>query len=334
MQNERRASNRRRFIRPLEILGVLLLAHPVAVRAADEMPVMFHHDFRGKPVPVELQRFNIENDSLIKEEPGGLRINLPPSFTHKWGGVGFRTGFSIKGDFDITLAFEILHVQVPPKGYGAGVGLFVAKGNGHSGMSRIVKADGMPIVSWEVAGKQGKINSDDMSGRLRLKRTGTTLFCLWAPGIEGGDFQEVHHAEIGDEDIDRVRLVALNGQTNTPVETRLLDLLIRSGSAPPPPPSFTAAKGGVSIALLVGLAFTLALIIALSTWVYVRGRRRKQEAFQEEPTEALPLEASSDSILFQCPNCDRKLKAKTELTGKKIKCPQCGQAVRVEGIRP
>ncbi len=332
MQNGPRARCRRKLKRPLEVLGTLLLAFGGAVRAADEMPVMFHHDFRGKPVPADLRRFNVEDDSLIKEEPGGVRINLPATFTHKWGGVGFRTEFRIKGDFDMTLAFEILRADVPPKGYGAGIGLFIYSGGVHSGMSRLVKADGMPIVSWEVAGKQGKINSDAMSGRLRLKRTGTILYCLWAPGIEGGDFQEIHQTELGNEDIEKVRLVALNGQTNTPVDARLFDFTIRSNSAPPP--SFSAAKGSVSIALLVGLAFTLALIVALSTWVFVRGRRRKQEAFQEEPTEALPPEASSDSILFQCPNCDRKLKAKTELTGKKIKCPQCGQAVRVEGIRP
>lgn len=35
------------------------------------------------------------------------------------------------------------------------------------------------------------------------------------------------------------------------------------------------------------------------------------------------------SISAQCPNCDKKLKAKDELAGKRIKCPGCGQVLSV-----
>ena len=34
-------------------------------------------------------------------------------------------------------------------------------------------------------------------------------------------------------------------------------------------------------------------------------------------------------IAFSCSQCGKSLKVKQELTGKKGKCPHCGQAVRV-----
>jgi hypothetical protein len=34
-------------------------------------------------------------------------------------------------------------------------------------------------------------------------------------------------------------------------------------------------------------------------------------------------------ISFSCPNCNRRLSAKEELTGRKVKCPQCGQPAQV-----
>lgn len=35
------------------------------------------------------------------------------------------------------------------------------------------------------------------------------------------------------------------------------------------------------------------------------------------------------SISVQCPNCDKKLKTKDELAGKKVKCPDCGEVIPV-----
>ncbi len=40
-------------------------------------------------------------------------------------------------------------------------------------------------------------------------------------------------------------------------------------------------------------------------------------------------ETAPGPIAFQCPGCGKKLKTKAELAGKKIKCPECGNAVVV-----
>ena len=39
-------------------------------------------------------------------------------------------------------------------------------------------------------------------------------------------------------------------------------------------------------------------------------------------------------VSFQCASCAKQLKAKADLAGKKVKCPQCGKAVPVPGEKP
>src|SRR4051794_5263888 len=40
------------------------------------------------------------------------------------------------------------------------------------------------------------------------------------------------------------------------------------------------------------------------------------------------------SISIQCPTCEKKLKAKDELAGKRIKCPNCGEGVVIPSADP
>ena len=40
------------------------------------------------------------------------------------------------------------------------------------------------------------------------------------------------------------------------------------------------------------------------------------------------------SIGVQCPGCDKKLKTKDELAGKRVKCPSCGQAIVIPVAHP
>ena len=40
------------------------------------------------------------------------------------------------------------------------------------------------------------------------------------------------------------------------------------------------------------------------------------------------------SISIQCPGCEKKLSAKDELAGKRVKCPGCGQAILVPAAQP
>lgn len=44
--------------------------------------------------------------------------------------------------------------------------------------------------------------------------------------------------------------------------------------------------------------------------------------------------ASDNTLEFQCPKCARRLKASAKAAGKRLKCPSCGQAVKVPGPTP
>jgi eukaryotic-like serine/threonine-protein kinase len=68
---------------------------------------------------------------------------------------------------------------------------------------------------------------------------------------------------------------------------------------------------------LLGLAIMLACGIGVGVWLYVRRRRRRTVA---------PL------ISLSCSTCGKKLRARAELAGKKVKCTQCGQAVLVPNV--
>ena len=109
---ERTTRSRIRF-RPLFGLGLLLFAFTASVRGADDLPPNYYHDFRGRPLPAELTRFQV-NDNLLQFEPQGLRITFPKTYGHPLGGVGVETG-KAQGDFDITATVEVLSLE-PPKG--------------------------------------------------------------------------------------------------------------------------------------------------------------------------------------------------------------------------
>src|SRR5438874_1689046 len=69
-------------------------------QAARAGTVEFYHDFRGQPLPAELTWFNAADGKFFRQEPEGLRIVIPRTWIHPWGGIGFRTSFGFGGDFE------------------------------------------------------------------------------------------------------------------------------------------------------------------------------------------------------------------------------------------
>src|SRR5262249_23700148 len=161
-----------------------------------------YHDFRGKPLPAELVVFQAQGD-VIKEEASGLRITIPDTWQHPFGGVGVKSTFGLRGDFEVTTTFEILKADIPEKmgSYGVGICLRVVKAEPTKEIAqwcRLVRPGGRQLLHWErqVYVEEGKYNHpqasipcEDKVGRLRMKRIDMTLQYLWAPGLEGGDFK-------------------------------------------------------------------------------------------------------------------------------------------------
>ena len=75
-------------------------------------PEEFYQLFEGSTeLSPELRLFGIEPEKHVKLEPAGLRITLGSGYQGQRPPMGFATGFGLKGDFEITASFEIVHEE-------------------------------------------------------------------------------------------------------------------------------------------------------------------------------------------------------------------------------
>ncbi|MCI0684962.1 MAG: hypothetical protein L0Y71_22935 [Gemmataceae bacterium] len=65
--------------------------------------------------------------------------------------------------------------------------------------------------------------------------------------------------------------------------------------------------------------------------VMLAGGLALQRRLSRKRLFAVSGEAAPTLVTFACPACGRNLKARAELAGKKVKCPQCSQANVVPG---
>ena len=128
----------------------------------------FHHDFRGKPLPAEFGLFQVNDDKLVQIEPEGLRIRMLRPFTSPGYGIGVRTNFGFKGDFDVTVAFELLQMDMPPASPKAGpasigVTLFLVPVHGGinaaTAMDRFIQVDDIRLVKANNRGRPLSVSS-------------------------------------------------------------------------------------------------------------------------------------------------------------------------------
>ena len=269
----------------LAVLTTLAAAPTAPAQAAKEWEFEFRHDFRGRPLPAELTPFNGEDGRFFREEPEGLRIVIPDTWEHPWGGIGFRTSFGLLGDFEITTTFELLHADTPPHGYGVGLCLYAAKaGGGGASLCRLRRRGDRDLLLWDHSqagtGKGGppvyedSLPCPDKSGRLCLKRVGPMVHYLWSAGLEGGPYTELAKVDYGDGAVDRIRLAGVTGRQPFNLDVRLLELHVRSKSADP---TIQTAMGSPRRSWKLWAVAAIFLGLGLATWFAVRrGRRVRQ----------------------------------------------------------
>jgi WD40 repeat protein len=268
------------------VVTITALALGLAWGGGAEGESEFYHDFRGRPLPPDLTLFNVQNEKMLQVEPEGVRIKIPKDWIHPWGGVGFLTAFGLKGDFDVTVTLEILRADRPGPGagWGSGVCLQVRRETGGgASVSRVGFEDSSQVIlcdhiNLEGRGKWFTSPCTEKVGRLRFKRTGGTLSCQWAPGTEGNNFEDRQVLDFGTDNIQDIRLAALNGRTNAEVDVRLLNLRVRSRIARGT--SLHLPGGKLIAALLFGL------ILAVGLFVAARPRRARRDQAAETTGES------------------------------------------------
>jgi hypothetical protein len=312
----------------------------------------FYQDFRGgRPLPPALKLVGPDADAVARPEPEGLRLTLPATRPVNQP-VGVATTFAVSGDFEITGTFELLSAERPANGYGVGVSLSIADSEARNKFAKVARAllvrggsvfhsecwDGGPGKNHEVRTKP----TESRLGQLRLVRKGPGLRYLAADGL-GGDFQEIFSQDqFGTDDMGLVLLVVTDsGRPGNAIDARLVDFKIRAadlipdpvaGAAPAAGPAakpereagskgWPAAAAVLLLVLLSGLAVCLVL--------FLRRRAGAAPAHGPAPGGEAGPSAAAPSVSVRCAGCGKVLKGKPELAGKKVKCPQCGEAVLV-----
>jgi predicted RNA-binding Zn-ribbon protein involved in translation (DUF1610 family) len=327
----------------------------------------YFQSFKGKgAIPTGWDFIGPEADSCVHFEPAGLRMTLPTG----WGGsrppTGLKTLFGVKGDFELTMSFEILKEPNPADTGKGGTRLSLSalkdtplKNTPNSEVATINRSTGEQggvFVAWarlwdQKADKKVQpvknVATVAKTGRLRLIRSGADLYYCTAEEAKE-DFTFRAKFRFGAEDLLRVQIIGSTGGDKAALDVRVTDLRIRADAIPDmpageldatatptatpvaplaAPPPTTGGKGWLIAALIVVLVFLLLLALALGTWLYVR-QRGKPKTTPPRPAANDPQGRPAPAS-FQCPACGKKLKVKTELAGTKVKCSQCGKAILV-----
>jgi serine/threonine protein kinase len=279
-------------------------------------------------------------------EPDGLRITLPAGYAGQRPASGVAIAKTVKGDFEITLRFEILQEREQVNGTTPPTRLTLDAGVDRgekivATLSRQVQAKtGSEFLTWiSPVGKnqwQGRhFPTAAKAGRLRLARSGHLISYLVAEG-DSDQFRLLHQAQFVTGNLQDVQIIATTLSPAAMLDVRLTDLLIRAqavadspavapAEAPPPPPGL----GGSRVFLTITAVLVLGLSLFFGVWVFARQRRGDAGAMAEasfQPAAAAP------PVTFPCPACGKCLKARAELAGKQVKCPSCGQAAEVPAL--
>ena len=252
-------------------LVVLLLA-PLPGQMGDE----FTQDFRSGALHPAVGQFGPQATQVSRLGAKGLEITLPASRTDK-GAVGVTPKFRISGDFEITVAYELLAADKPPKGLGSGVKLW----------GEIESADKQAMTLAHLVAPDGKsqlltlmarIGDDDKrvleegtrpatarGGQLQLRRTGSELSFLVAEGHSGG-FEELHRARVGTGDVTVLRISANTHDAASAVSVRLVEFRIRAARLP--------VTGGTPKRSGYGWVFWLVTLLAVGAGGFLAWRFR------------------------------------------------------------
>jgi hypothetical protein len=244
----------------------------------------------------------------VLNEPGGLRIKVPVGFEANRKGVGLISNFGVRGDFEITMSFEVLQPD-DDSVTGTALRLAIDRDTPKSNTATFSRSARGTIVTWcglwrEDAAKPDPPRSNifpvqTKSGRLRYVRSGTDLYFALADGSEE-EFTVKSKYPFGPEDLRAVRIIGVTGSETATLDMRVSDFRIRADAilnAPassstgqavvPVAPLQPPRKGALAAVLIGGVTIGVFMAIALGTWLAI-SRRKLARNSPGEPTTAEP----------------------------------------------
>jgi hypothetical protein len=208
----------------------------------------YHQSFRGTPENMEgLTWVGMAAKKHVVFEPEGLRLTLPTGFAKPRPFTGLAVTFPIKGDFEVTMNFEILNETGTDINPGVATRLSLAvhlatPGNDIYGVTRAV-ADGTErFVAYHVWNEDPGNQLTDAkvylpgakSGRLRLVRTAAVLSYFVAEGANA-DFRLLQTSAVHEMDVKEFRIAGQTVDAKASLDARVTDLRVRTGVVPATP---------------------------------------------------------------------------------------------------
>jgi hypothetical protein len=214
----------------------------------ERVEIQFSEGFAKHPT---LRFFGPNADSMASIQPEGLRFNVPAG-RKDTGNLGVESRLRLRGDFEVTLEYELLALPDPVPNLGAGVGLGILLDTPDEFKARLGRSrrptGAVFAPSYVTLGQDGKelpkylftppANDKETKGRLRLVRAGTVLFFQAEEGGEG--FRTIGTTQIGRADVIAVQAHCNTGWTAVALEARFPRLELRASEFPkmvaPPQP--------------------------------------------------------------------------------------------------
>jgi hypothetical protein len=176
-------------------------------------------------------------------DTSGLRVVLPGDPTSPT--YRLRPRFKASGDFEVTLAYDLLRADKPTEGLGAGVKIFARVQGGHAiTIAHLQQAEGerqvVTIVNDRTLPKaegyhMTRENRSGTSVSLRLERSGSRLRCLARdeePHDNASEFQEISSHDISTGPLDELRFVVTTHGSAAMVDARLKYFSVRAADLP------------------------------------------------------------------------------------------------------
>jgi len=209
------------------------------VYAGPKLVEEYHYDFKGGgDLPPVLEFFGPNCRESISTDEQGARFFLPAGRKSADGG-GISCKFAVCGDFQITLAYEILQVTAAGK-KGCGALIWISHGASEreaaSWARHEFSKDAQPAYQVYrrsvLYGGKSKHSSKEFPtrstiGQLRLVREGRYLHFSSAEGLMG-DFHEFFKDEFGEGDLSILRFAASPGSRDSILDLRFLGIEIRA----------------------------------------------------------------------------------------------------------
>lgn len=174
----------------LRLLTVaLFLLGTAALRGAD-----YRWDFRTEHFDnLSLVPLGPGAVNLLRPTPRGLQISLPVGKPAAF--IGFSPRFKVRGDFDISMSFEIEQVTTPESGHGSGVSIYLtteSPGQPAANLGRLRRIGGKNVFNTFTANvvedrRQTAVKLFDTtaeSGTLCIRRIGPEVVYMISEGSD------------------------------------------------------------------------------------------------------------------------------------------------------